>query len=160
VTTATVTRALSVRDLQELVRNLADDREKWVPHIRHDPNQRGVALLMRDEQVEVWVLSWLPGQDTGYHDHGGSAAAICVTQGEIHEERLSFAGPPRTQALQENSLSVVPALHISRVHNAGSVPSVSIHAYSPPLGEVGTYSADSDGLIERRVQPGDHELLP
>jgi len=160
VSTATVARALSVQDLQELVRGLADDREKWVPYVRHDPNQRGAALLMRDAQVEVWVLSWLPGQDTGYHDHGGSTAAICVTQGEIHEERLSFAGPPRAQTLQEDAVSVVPALHIHRVHNAGFVPSVSIHAYSPPLGDVGTYSADSDGLIERRVQPGDHELSP
>ena len=157
--TATATRALSVRDLQKLVQDLAGDHEKWVPHVRHDPKQRGVSLLMRDERVEVWVLSWLPGQDTGYHDHGGSAAAIYVTTGEIREERLSLAGPPKGHTLGERSVSVVPALHIHRVHHAGRVPSVSIHAYSPLLGEVGIYSEDSDGLIERRVQPGDHELL-
>ncbi len=160
MSTATATRALSVQDLRNLVQDLAGDLDTWVPHIRHDPNQRGVALLMRDERVEVWVLSWLSGQDTGYHDHGGSAAAICVTRGEIREERLSLAGPPRGQTLAEHSVSVVPALHIHRVHHVGSVPSVSIHAYSPPLGEVGVYSEDSDGLIERRVQPGDHELTP
>jgi predicted metal-dependent enzyme (double-stranded beta helix superfamily) len=160
VSSATVAGGLSVRDLCDLVRELADDRERWVALVRHDPHQRGVALLLRDDQVEVWVLSWMPGQDTGYHDHGGSAAAICVTEGKICEERLSFGGPPRGQTLDEDEIGVVPALHIHRVYHAGSVPSVSIHAYSPPLGDVGTYTADAEGLIERRVQPGDHELLP
>lgn len=154
------TRALSVSDLQHLVRDLAGDPERWEPYVRHDPDQRGVALLLRDDQVEVWVLSWMPGQDTGYHDHGGSAAAIYVTEGEIFEDRLSLFGPPVGHMLTTDMISVVPAPHIHRVRHAGTVPSVSIHAYSPPLGEVGTYSAGADGIIERRVQPGDHELSP
>ena len=160
MSTATAIRALSVQELEGLVTELASDQAAWAPHVRHDPQQRGVSLLKRDDQVEVWVLSWLPGQDTGYHDHGGSAAAIRVTQGEIFEERLTLAGPPTGHTLGAGAIGVVPALHIHRVCHAGSVPSVSIHAYSPPLGDVGVYSADTNGLIERRIQPGDHELSP
>ena len=160
MTTASARRALSADDLQALVRDLAADPEAWEPLVRHDPDQRGAALLRRDDDVEVWVLSWLPGQDTGYHDHGGSTAAIYVARGEIREERLSFAGPPRGQILGADSVGVVPALHIHRVHHEGTVLSVSIHAYSPPLADVGVYNEDADGLIERRVQPGDHELQP
>ncbi len=160
MTTAAARRTLSAEDLHALVRDLAADPEAWEPLARHDPDQRGAALLRRDGEVEVWVLSWLPGQDTGYHDHGGSTAAIYVTQGEIREERLSFAAPPRGQTLAVDSTGVVPALHIHRVHHVGTVPSVSIHAYSPPLAEVGVYNEDADGIIERRVQPGDHELQP
>jgi predicted metal-dependent enzyme (double-stranded beta helix superfamily) len=160
VTTATAIPALSVDDLRTLVQDLAADREAWEPLVRHDVHQRGVSLLMRDDRVEVWVLSWLHGQDTGYHDHGRSTAAICVTRGEIREERLTLTGPPRGQTLDEHSVGVVPALHIHRVYHSGPVPAVSIHAYSPPLGDVGVYSEDPEGLIERRVQPGDHELSP
>lgn len=156
--TVTAGHALSVNQLTDLVAALAADPAAWAPHVRHDPYQRGASLLIRDEQVEVWVLSWLPGQDTGYHDHGGSAAAIRVTQGQIYEERLTLAGPPKGHTLAEGALGVVPALHIHRVHHAGSEPAVSIHAYSPPLGEVGVYREDRNGLIERRIQPGDHEL--
>lgn len=155
---ATATRALSVQQLEDLVTALGADEATWALHVRHDAAQRGVSLLMRDDQVEVWVLSWLPGQDTGYHDHGGSAAAIRVTRGEIFEERLTLAGPPKGHSLAEGAIGVVPALHIHRVRHAGVEPAVSIHAYSPPLGEVGVYSEDLNGLIERRVQPGDHEL--
>ncbi len=158
MTTVTATHALSVDQLTHLVAALAADSSSWVPHVRHDPHQRGASLLMRDERVEVWVLSWMPGQDTGYHDHGGSAAAIRVTQGQIHEERLALAGPPKGRTLAAGGLGVVPALHIHRVHHAGVEPAVSIHAYSPPLGDVGVYSEDLDGVIERRIQPGDHEL--
>ena len=160
MTTAAAPHALSVDDLRTLVRDLAADAEAWQPLVRHDPHQRGVSLLMRDDRVEVWVLSWQPGQDTGYHDHGGSTAAICVTRGEICEERLMLKGPPRGQTLDEHLIGVVPALHIHRVYHVGPLPAVSIHAYSPPLGDVGVYSEDSEGLIERRVQPGDHELSP
>lgn len=158
MTTASARRALSADDLRSLVRDLAADPETWEPLVRHDPLQRGAARLRSDDEVEVWVLSWLPGHDTGYHDHGGSTAAIYVTRGEIREERLSFAGPPRGQILTTDSVGVVPALHIHRVHHEGTVPAVSIHAYSPPLADVGVYNEDADGIIERRVQPGDHEL--
>jgi predicted metal-dependent enzyme (double-stranded beta helix superfamily) len=160
VTTITAGRALSADDLRALVEDLAADPETWESLVRHDPYQRGVSLLRRDDEVEVWVLSWLPGQDTGFHDHGGSTAAIYVTRGEIREERLSFAGPPRGRTLTTDSVGVVPALHIHRVHHEGTAPAVSIHAYSPPLAEVGVYNEDADGIIERRVQPGDHELQP
>ena len=32
-----------------------------------------------------WLLSWLPGQGTGLHDHGGSAGAFAVVRGTLHE---------------------------------------------------------------------------
>jgi predicted metal-dependent enzyme (double-stranded beta helix superfamily) len=158
VTTATATRALSVEHLRGLVQGLATNPDRWRPLVHHDPDQRGVALLFRDEDVEVWVLSWMPGQDTGYHDHGGSSAAIYVAEGAVREDRLSFSGPPRGHTLSQQDVSVVPALHIHRVRHSGTVPAVSIHAYSPPLGEVGVYREDDEGLIERWVQPGEHEL--
>ena len=159
MSTATATRPLSVQQLQDLVSRLAADESAWGPHVRHDADQRGVSLLMRDEQVEVWVLSWLPGQDTGYHDHGGSAAAIRVTRGQIVEERLTLAGPPKGHTLAEGAIGVVPALHIHRVHHSGAEPAVSIHAYSPPLGEVGVYSdggrlvvlIDVEELVKNRL---------
>ena len=51
MSTATVTRALSVQQLQELVIALAADEATWAPHVRHDAAQRGVSLLMRDERM-------------------------------------------------------------------------------------------------------------
>ena len=156
--TTSAPSTLSADALRQLVRDLADDPTRWEPHVHHDPEQRGTSMLLHDDSVEVWVISWMPGHDTGYHDHGGSTAAITVVAGEVLEERLSLYGEPAGKLLSKDGVSVVPALHIHRVRHAGTAPAVSIHAYSPPLGDVGVYSEDGAGLIERRVQPGDHEL--
>src|SRR3712207_8332217 len=36
-------------------------------------------------RAQVWLLSWLPGQGTGLHDHGGSAGALAVVRGTLSE---------------------------------------------------------------------------
>ena len=38
-----------------------------------------------DEHHEAWLLTWLPGQGTDWHDHGGSAGAFVVVQGALVE---------------------------------------------------------------------------
>ena len=46
------------------------------------PDERTYALLHRDEHVELYLVCWMPGHDTGFHDHDDSAAAIVVLDGE------------------------------------------------------------------------------
>jgi predicted metal-dependent enzyme (double-stranded beta helix superfamily) len=76
------------RDLRALVHALAADPHAWRPLVAHGP-ERHFALLHRDAEVEVWVVSWGPGHDTGFHDHDDSAAAIVVAEGSIRELRLA-----------------------------------------------------------------------
>jgi hypothetical protein len=111
------------------------------------------AAVLSADELQQLVRDLAPD-----HDHGGATAAITVAAGEVVEERPSLHGGPVGQTQRTGQVSVVPELHIHRVHHAGTAPAVSIHAYSPPLGDVGVYSEDGDGLIERRVQPGEHEL--
>ena len=44
--------------------------------------------------VQIWVLSWLPGQGTPLHDHGRSAGAFAVVRGVL-TERVVATGPAR-----------------------------------------------------------------
>ena len=37
------------------------------------------------DDFEVWLISWLPGQSTGFHDHGGAAGAFSVVWGSLDE---------------------------------------------------------------------------
>ena len=41
-----------------------------------------------DDDVNAWVICWSEDQDTGFHDHDNSAAAIAVISGQLREERL------------------------------------------------------------------------
>ncbi|MFG3697192.1 hypothetical protein ACGF5C_04615 [Micromonospora sp. NPDC047620] len=48
-----------------------------------------VRRLDQTADREVWALSWLPGQGTDLHDHGGSGAAFLVVAGALTEETVS-----------------------------------------------------------------------
>ena len=61
----------------------------------HDTGQRHFEQLWRDGDVDVWVISWANGNDTGFHDHDVSCGAVAVVEGEVIEERLALGGAPR-----------------------------------------------------------------
>lgn len=144
--------------LRHVVRDLARHPERWAEHLPVGHKRRGAHLLHLDDDVEVWALSWSSGHDTGFHDHGGSAAAITVVQGRLLEERLTLSRSPALRALEPGDVIDAHPEHVHRVRHIGGPPAVSIHAYSPPLREVGAYRVSEEGLLERTPLPGDHEL--
>lgn len=116
--------------------------------VRHDPGERQYELVHRDEDVEIYLICWMDGHDTGFHDHDDSAAAILVLDGEVTEERLSVASPIG-ERYTAGAVVEIPAHAIHRVRHSGTEPSVTIHAYSPPLRRVGTYEVRADGALTR-----------
>ena len=85
-------RVLTEPELAALVRGLGR-RIAWRPLVRFDAERRGYYQLLRTDHVDIWVLGWLKGQDTGFHDHDVSAAAIAVVEGGVVEERLAIGRP-------------------------------------------------------------------
>ena len=43
---------------------------EWVARVRLDPEGRWYERIHTTDGFEVWLISWLPGQSTGFHDHG------------------------------------------------------------------------------------------
>ena len=76
--------------LADLV-HLAAATGEWSDLVRYTEDERWYHRLERGESHEVWLLSWLPGQHTGFHDHCGSSGAFAVVQGELRE-RTPAAG--------------------------------------------------------------------
>jgi quercetin dioxygenase-like cupin family protein len=146
--------------LEELVGRLAAEPGTWRELVRHTASERHFALLSRDEDVEVWVVCWMDGHDTGFHDHDDSAAAIVVLEGEVEDQRLALGGPPRATRHRAGETFTVPPAAIHRVLHAGARPAVTLHAYSPPLSRVGAYEVDEDGLLLRHARPAGAELRP
>ncbi|MFC8849394.1 MULTISPECIES: cysteine dioxygenase [unclassified Micromonospora] len=62
-------------DLLAVAARYAADQAGWPVPLRFDPEQRWYARLAVAADHEVWALSWLPGQGTDLHDHGGSSGA-------------------------------------------------------------------------------------
>ena len=52
----------------------------WRPYVRHDADMRFYQQLYRDPNLDVWLICWVSGQSTGYHDHDRSSGAVVVCE--------------------------------------------------------------------------------
>ena len=118
---------------------------------------RAYGLLYEDERIEVWLLSWLPGHSTGFHDHGESNVGFSVAQGSLVEQYLCFAEPPRQATLVVGDSRAAGCDYIHCLEWEAGEPALSVHVYSPPLSVVGQYRVD-DGVLHRCAQAGRDEL--
>jgi Cysteine dioxygenase type I len=136
------------------VRRLTASPAEWVARVRLDPEGRWYERIHLTDDLELWLISWLPGQSTGFHDHGGSAGAFGVVWGALDE----CAPPRRGAAPKHGGLQppIPPGPLVNRV-TAGDVKAfgqryvhdvrnssegtvaVSVHAYSPPLSSMTRY---------------------
>ncbi|WP_370072144.1 cysteine dioxygenase family protein [Streptacidiphilus sp. MAP5-3] len=125
-----------------LARRVAADREHWEPLVRYDALTRWYARLSTGPGHEVWLLSWLPGQGSGAHDHGGSSAVMTVLQGELTERSPRTPGGPAdatARTLAAGSQRVIAPGYVHHVVNDTLEPAVSLHVYFPGLTEMNPY---------------------
>jgi predicted metal-dependent enzyme (double-stranded beta helix superfamily) len=145
---ATEQRILDSRQLAAEVRRLTATPADWVTRVRLDAEGRWYERIHADDGWEAWLISWLPGQSTGFHDHGSSAGAFGVVWGALDECVLPL---PATSVLasrvQAGEVRAFGPRYVHDVRNpaAGSV-AVSVHAYSPPLSEMTRYDLTPTGL--------------
>lgn len=140
----------STADLAALVRTIADDEASWLPRlVLPSRAERRWTRLSGDGAVDVWLLSWLPGHSTDLHDHGASAAAFTVVRGSLTELRQGADGRLHSVRRPAGSVTTIDAGVVHDVHGAGHSPTVSIHAYSPPLREMNFYDLDASGDLHR-----------
>ncbi|WP_433469158.1 cysteine dioxygenase [Spirillospora sp. CA-128828] len=130
--------------LAEKARELAAAPQEWLHRVRLDPHGRWYERLHLDADHEVWLISWLPGQSTGFHDHGGSAGAFAVALGTLEEDRVRA----RRDVGAGQSHAFGPG-YVHDVRNTSGAPAVSVHVYSPPLATMRRYDVDADGELVR-----------
>jgi quercetin dioxygenase-like cupin family protein len=150
--------SLDPAELERFVDDLAAKPELWEHLIRHDDELRVYEQLWEDEHVNAWLICWSEDQDTGFHDHDESAAAIRVMDGYVREDRLRLAAEPETRVIAPGATFIVPPTAIHRVLHAGAGPAVTIHAYSPPLTRTGAYTIGPGGELERVSMSYEEEL--
>jgi predicted metal-dependent enzyme (double-stranded beta helix superfamily) len=153
-------RDLEAGELRDLVTRLAADPRCWQSLVRAGTSERHFEQFWLDDHLDVWVITWARGNDTGFHDHDVSCGAVAVVQGEIVEERLVVGGPPRRLPHSAGEAFGFDASHVHRMRKDDAALAVSIHAYSPPLSRMGAYEVDADGALRRRSISAAEELRP
>ena len=151
---------LSEDELEAIAAAIADRPALWQPLVRLDSGHRRYELLYEDGRMDAWVLSWMPGQGTGFHDHAASAVGICCVQGSVREALLRAGEPEVEHDVRVGDRRRGGPGYIHRVRHGDGEPAVTIHVYSPRLDEVGQYRVDEHGIMRREVAPGRVELTP
>jgi hypothetical protein len=147
-------------ELEQVAAAIAARRDLWEPHTHADTERRRYELVYEDERMDAWVLSWMPGQATGFHDHYISSVGLCVAQGSVREDQMRYNADPVERLLSAGDSRHGDASYIHRVQHVEGEPAVTIHVYSPRLEWVGQYRLGEDGVIRREPSPGRNELRP
>jgi predicted metal-dependent enzyme (double-stranded beta helix superfamily) len=155
-------RLLTPQQLAAEVRRLTASPAEWVTRVRLDPEGRWYEQIHMGDTYELWLISWLPGQSTGFHDHGGANGAFGVVWGQLDEYRpTTRAGGTRTatsvaRPITAGKVRSFGPHHVHDVRNpeSGSV-AVSVHAYSPPLSAMTRYDLTPGGLVPIRTEGAD-----
>src|SRR5882757_5828165 len=117
----------------------------WMDKVRLRADQRWYERLYLGPDYDIWVISWLPGQSTGYHDHGASSGAFVVATGILEEH----SADERTRVIHPGKPRAFDPDYTHDVRNVSLAPAISIHAYSPPLTEMNEYELDGSRLVPR-----------
>ena len=129
---------------------LADNTALWESLVDYDPVSRYYARLAPDPEHEAWLLTWVPGQGTDWHDHGGSAGAFTVVRGALTEEHAVLAGEDSAVVASTRELATGTLRRLRHPAHPPRdqqrlEPAVSIHVYAPALTRMNGYVREGAG---------------
>jgi predicted metal-dependent enzyme (double-stranded beta helix superfamily) len=149
---------LSQERLGQIVGGVAAQPDSWGGVVRFGAGRRWYQRLELADDYEVWLLSWLPGQDTGFHDHGPAAGAFAVAQGRVRERTVAAGhGQVRQRTVARGSIRSFGPRYVHDVTNAFAEPAVTVHAYSPPLTAMRRYELTESGLVHTATERAEQD---
>lgn len=121
-------------------------------------DERWFTRLHGDDELDVWLISWVPERSTELHDHGGSLGALTVVSGALVETRWD-GDTLRDRRLDAGDQAGFPLgwVHdvvwapskLARVGSPARTPTLSVHAYSPPLTAMSYYEVTDRNTLRR-----------
>jgi mannose-6-phosphate isomerase-like protein (cupin superfamily) len=141
------------QELAGIVQVFASSCE-WLARVRLRADRRWYERLYHGPEYDVWLISWMPGQSTGFHDHGASSGAFVVTAGTLEEHRPG----EQIRVMSAGDCRAFGPDYAHDVRNVSKAPSISIHAYSPPLTKMNEYELEGDRLVVRMREARQSEI--
>jgi hypothetical protein len=126
------------------------------PHLSslvdHQSAERRWVELDSSPYLQIWLLSWPVGTDTGWHDHGESAGAFLTVAGTLCEQTLPGRRRVDRTLVAGEGRSFGPN-HVHNVVNIGPGVALSVHLYTPRLASTTRYAVTPAGLQPTGIDP-------
>ncbi|MCX2714472.1 cysteine dioxygenase [Mycolicibacterium sp. J2] len=149
---------LRLPDLLNATDRCADDvlsgrYDRLLPAGGPPTDERWYSRLYGDDELDIWLISWVPDRSTELHDHGGSLGALTVVSGALTETRWNGEALKRRR-LRAGDQAAFP---LGWVHDVVWAPlpvpaapvTLSVHAYSPPLTAMSYYEVTDRQTLRR-----------
>ncbi|OWL98506.1 hypothetical protein B7435_24795 [Mycolicibacterium peregrinum] len=107
-------------------------------------------ILRVDDEVEIMLARWRPGQRCAPHDHGGAGGFVIVLQGRFEERRFDWDGP-RLSVISstEHHTGAVTSITSDVIHDmAGLDDGLTLHFYSPPATSMRVFDLDRSEMLK------------
>jgi hypothetical protein len=155
---------LRVADLLHVTDRFADDvlggeYDHLYPSGGLPGAERWFTRLHGTDELDVWLISWVPERSTELHDHDVSLGALTVVSGALRETRWDGDGLRQRRLVAGDQAS----FPLGWVHDvvwardtvtaggttAPAAPTLSVHAYSPPLTAMSYYDVTARNTLRR-----------
>ncbi|MCX5140662.1 MULTISPECIES: cysteine dioxygenase family protein [unclassified Streptomyces] len=144
----------TVAEFVGLARAVAADRSQWAHLVQYDAATRWYHRLRTVPALgsaragetplgyEIWLLSWVPGQGSGLHDHGPSSGVLTVLDGELTERT-----DRGQRTLGSGAQRVFAPGYVHEVVNDSLEPAVSLHIYYPGLTDMPMHATQCTAAV-------------
>jgi hypothetical protein len=142
---------LSEDDLERVVSAVSAHQELFDDLVATGEDGQWWTLLYRTPSFELRLLTWKHDEVADWHDHGGSSGVYGVTKGALIERyRGSDAVSIKSRTLYTGYHTTFGPDHIHDIAVRDDRPTVSLHAYSPPLSGMTYYDHTEFGFVAQR----------
>jgi len=150
-------------DLLDRVQRLRIDETEVAEFVRFSDDDYIGNLLQVGPWYQVFIFCWKNGQRSPVHDHAATTCAVRVLRGVATETFFEPAADGRmkrshARQLGPGDISGRQDLDIHEIANLqpGDADLVTLHIYSPPMGEVGIFSCDE--MTNGQLSPSTAEI--
>jgi cysteine dioxygenase len=138
-----IERPLTPQELVDLVSAVDLANLELGEHLHYKDQCYARNTVIANEHFELVVICWRPGQASAVHDHGLSNCVYLVVAGTASEQlfALDERGEPRpakSRTWNRGDITLADGKTIHQVVNSTDRDLVTVHIYSPPLGEAMT----------------------
>ncbi len=94
-------------------------------------------LLLATAAYDAYLMEWGPAAMSDAHDHDGSVGVVHVVSGTLLESSQAIESPTPSpvRRLAQGDATQIPAAEFHRLFNRSNDAAVTVHVFSPPIGE-------------------------
>jgi cysteine dioxygenase len=105
----------------------------WKQYVAFNKEDYKKNLVYRDNNFEMFVVCWLPYQETKIHNHSENGCLLKILEGNMVEEIYdkNFVLRENNNLIKDNVRYIDDSIGIHKMKN-NEENTISLHIYSPP----------------------------